>query len=179
MGLLLTTTVWIAASAQRAPYQCHFDFFLIHGSNASIWQTAMTNEASFTREQKARLIEFTGRTVLMLYAGMGSPEPNIDWLLSQPPKEPGADWDRVLKRGCEHPDDGHMIKLIRVIRHAQEISAPYENDPDFRMKKHMFLPAAQAAIDSGSEKPMSGVLHFDFVRGCAFPEAWEKYPVRN
>lgn len=139
----------------------------------------MTNESSLSREQKARLIEFTGRTVLMLYAGMGCPEPQIDWLLSQTPREPGSDWNRVFERACEHKDDGHMIKLIRVIRHAQSVSAPFEDEADFHMKQHMFLPAAQAAIDSGSNKPMQGVLHFDFVRGCAFPEAWEKYEVRN
>jgi hypothetical protein len=170
--------VWIASMAQRKPYLAHFDFFLIHGSNAAIWQTAMTNEASLTRAQKARLIEFTGRTILMLYAGMGSPEPNIQWLLSQPPKEPGTGWDRVWERACGHKDDGHMAKLIRAIRHAQEVSAPYDGEADFHMKQHMFLPAGQAAIDSGSNKPMEGVLHFDFVRGCAFPEAWEKYEVR-
>lgn len=169
----------MASAAQSPPHECRFDFFLIHGSNASIWQTAFTEESSLSRAQKARLIEYSGRVILMLYAGMGSPPLNIDWMLAQVPREPQADWNRVFERVVRHKDDGHMSKLIRVIRHAQDISLPYEDDARFPMKQHMFLPAAQAAIDSGSDKPMSGVLHFDFVRGCAFPKAWENVPTRD
>lgn len=176
---LINTAVWLAAGAQRRPHNCRYDFFLIHGSNASMWQTAMTDEPSMTNEQKARLIEYTGRVVLMLYAGMGCPKPDMDWVLSQKPSEPNADWPRVVARVCEHKDDGHMAKLVRVIWHAQKVSAPYENNPEFRMKQPMFLPAAQAAVDSGSDKPMEGVLHFDFVRGAAYDKAWQKVPTRK
>ncbi|KAH8698367.1 hypothetical protein BGW36DRAFT_426077 [Talaromyces proteolyticus] len=176
---LINTAVYMAAAAQRPPHQCRYDFFLIHGSNSSIWQTALTQEPSLTPAQKARLIEYTGRVILMLYAGMGSPALNIDWLLTQQWHEPGTGWDRVIERVIHHKDDGHMAKLVRVIRHAEEVSRPYEDRPEFPMKSHMFLPAAQAAIDSGSDKPMSGVLHFDFVRGSAFPEAWAKVPRRG
>lgn len=132
-----------------------------------------------TNEQKARLIEYTGRVVLILYAGMGCPKPDMEWLLSQTPSEPEADWARVLERVCHHKDDGHMPKLVRTIWHASKVSVPYEDNPEFRMKQHMFLPAAQAAVDSGSDKPMEGVLHFDFVRGAAFEKAWQKVPKRE
>lgn len=174
-------TVYMSASAQKPPFQCRYDFFLIHSTNSTIWQTAFTNEPSLTNLQKARLIEYSGRVMLMLYAGMGCPEPRLDWLLSQPPKEPGSDWARVIERVCQHKDDGHMAKLVRVIRHAEEVSRPYDSRPEFRLKQHMFLPAAQAAVDSGTDRPMEGVFHFDFVRGAAWPEAWEKsdFPKRD
>ncbi len=47
------------------------------------------------------------------------------------------------------------------------------------MKQGMFLPAAIAAIDSGSKQPMEWTKHFDFIRGAGYPEAWEKVPLRE
>lgn len=71
-----------------------------------------------------------------------------------------------------------MIKLIRALAHGEEVSKPYDDLPEFRMKQDMFLLAANAAIDSASEKPMIYVQHFDLIRFAGFPEAWERVPVR-
>ena len=94
--------------------------------------------------------------------------------------ESANSWEEILKRACKHEDDGHMSKLIRVTAHARAISEKYNHLPEFRMKQHMFLPAANAALDSvfhsNGGQPMDGVLHFDFVRGCAWKEAWERVP---
>ena len=119
---------------------------------------------------------------MMLYAGMGCPAPEIEWLMSQKPKERLDGWPEVFARACRHEDDGHMSKLVRCIAHAREISEKFDHLPEFRMKQDMFLPAANAALDSvtaNGGKPMDGILHFDFVRGAAWPEAWEAVPVRG
>ena len=119
---------------------------------------------------------------MMLYAGMGCPEPRMDWVMQQKPMVPASvnSWDEIHKRACRHEDDGHMSKLVRVIAHAGVISKKYDHLPEFRMKQDTFLPAANAALDSifnsNGGQPMDGVLHFDFVRGCAWKEAWEKVP---
>ena len=43
----------------------------------------------------------------------------------------------------------------------------------------MFLQAAIAMIDSGTSQPMTGTKHWDFIRLCGFPEAWERFPKRD
>ena len=115
----------------------------------------------------------------MTYAGMGAPEPNFDWLLSHPSKLPNQTWATVFERVCYHEDDGHMCKMIRVMRHAENVSKPYDHLPEFKVKQDMFLPAAIAAIDSGSRQPMEWTKHFDFIRGAGYPEAWENVPLRS
>jgi hypothetical protein len=125
------------------------------------------------------LLEYTGRVMLMLYAGMGCPPPRMDWVRSHKWREANTNWPRVLERSIHHADDGHMIKLIRTIYHAEAVSKPYEAHPEFRLKQADFLPCAVAAIDSASEVPMQGIQHFDFVRGAAWPEAWAKVPIRQ
>ena len=63
--------------------------------------------------------------------------------------------------------------------HAENVSKPYEHLPEFKVKPNMFLPAAIAAIDSGSAQPIEWTKHFDFIRGAGYPEAWEKVPLRS
>ena len=43
----------------------------------------------------------------------------------------------------------------------------------------MFLPAAIAAIDSGSKQPMEWTKHFDFLRGAGYQEACGNVPLRS
>ena len=116
---------------------------------------------------------------MMTYAGMGCPEPRWDWLLSHPSKLPNQSWDTVFDRACYHEDDGHMAKMIRCMRHTMRTSKEYDHLPEFRVKQEMFLPAAVAAIDSGSKQPMEWTKHFDFIRGAGYPEAWERIPPRS
>lgn len=98
----------------------------------------------------------------MTYAGMGAAEPNFDWLLSHPSKLPNQTWATVFDRACYHEDDGHMCKMTRVMKHAEDVSKAYDHLPEFKVKQDMFLPAAIAAIDSGSRQPMEWTKHFDF-----------------
>ena len=103
----------------------------------------------------------------------------MDYIMTHTPRIPNCDWSGVFHRACLHEDDGHMAKLIRAIAHGQKVSAPYDHLPEFRVKQRMFLPAANAAIDSASARPMDGTIHYDFVRGAAWPEAWERVPIRG
>ncbi|KAJ5124900.1 uncharacterized protein N7515_008725 [Penicillium bovifimosum] len=176
---LQNTAVYLTAGAQRPPYACTFDFFLLHAVTSSIGHTMFLAEPSLTNKQKARLLEYTGRVYLMSYAGQGCPEIRLDWLASHPSKLPNQGWDEVFERACYHEDDGHMCKMIRCFAHAQDTSRPYDHLPEFRVKQPLFLTAGIAAIDSASAQPMDGTKHFDFIRGAGFPEAWERFPHRE
>ncbi|KAH8434288.1 questin oxidase family protein [Aspergillus melleus] len=176
---LQNTAVYLTAGAQRPPHICAFDFFLLHSVTSSIGHTMFLAEPSLSNAQKARLLEYTGRVYLLSYAGQGSPEPRLDWLASHPSRLPNQGWDEVFDRACYHEDDGHMCKLIRCMAHAEETSRPYDHLPEFRVKQGLFLTAGIAAIDSGTDKPMDGTKHFDFIRGSGFKEAWERFPLRT
>lgn len=169
----------MAAGAQCPPHECRYDFFLIHCTNAALWHSCFLAEPSFTNQQKARLLEYTGRVTLMMYAAMGCPVPKMEWVLSHKPRYPNTDWNQVIQRVLNHKDDGHMAKLIRAIKHAEEVSAPYNHMPEFRVKQNMFLPAAIAAIDSSSDIPMIGIQHFDLVRGAGYTCQWKDVPIRE
>ena len=95
--------------------------------------------------------------------------PKLDYVVSQKPKFENCDWPLLFQRAVLHEDDGHMCKLIRAIAHGHKVSQPYDHLPEFRVEQHMFLPAADAAIDSASVHPMVGTIHFDFARGAAWP----------
>ncbi|PVH98595.1 hypothetical protein DM02DRAFT_643522 [Periconia macrospinosa] len=151
------TAIYLTAGTQRPPYVCLFDFSLLHTVTSSIGLSVFISEPSLLNEQKARILEYTARIYLLTYACHGSPEIRLDWLASHPSKLRNQGWAEVFERATYHEDDGHMSKLIR----------------------GLFLTAAIAAIDSGSEKPMDGVKHFDFIRGAGFPEPWERFPYRQ
>lgn len=113
----------------------------------------------------------------MLYAGLGAPQLNLEYVVAQRPRYPMHDWQELFQRACHHEDDGHMCKLIRAIANAQIVSLPYATDPAFRVQQRHFLPCAHAAIDSGTMQPMKGAAHFDLVRGAGFEKAWEGVPI--
>jgi hypothetical protein len=174
---IINASIYIAAAAQRPPYEPRYEFFLIHGSNACLWHSVYLNEPSISRAQKARMIETTGRMLLFLWAGVGAPVPQLEYLMSYKPKVPECGWDEIFRRACLHEDDGHMIKLIRALAHGEKVCSPYDSLPEFRFKQHMFLHAAKAAMDSMSDRPMVYIKHLDLLRLVGFPEAWEGVPV--
>ncbi|ROV93897.1 hypothetical protein VPNG_09526 [Cytospora leucostoma] len=176
---LINTAVYTTAGAQRAPYQCTFDFWLLHSLTSCVGNVAFLKENSITKEQKARVLEYSGRVHMMTYAGLGTPQLCLDYLCSHRSKLPGQTWETVFERATRHADDGHMAKMIRTTKLAEQLSKPYDHLPEFRVKQDMFLIAGVAMIDSASAQPMTGTKHHDFIRGAAWEEAWEKYPKRN
>ena len=102
---------------------------------------------------------------LKSYAGLGTPAPNFDWLLFHPSKLPNQNWATVFKRAGHHADDGHKCKVIRGMKHAENVWKPFNHLPDFKVKQNVYLPAAIAAIDSGCKQPMKWAKYLDFVRG--------------
>ena len=132
-----------------------------------------------TKEQKARLLEYSGRCCLMTYAGLGVPQLRLDYLCSHRSKLPNQGWSDVFQRATLHKDDGHMAKMIRSTKFAEEVSQKFDHRSEFRVKQHMFLIAAIAMIDSASAVPMDGTKHRDFIRGAGWGEAWRGFPERD
>lgn len=171
--------MYITAGAQRPPYQCTFDFWILHTLTASISHVSFLHEPSLTKHQKARLLEWSGRCFMMTYAGLGVPQLRLDYLCAHRSKLPDQGWAEVFERATRHEDDGHMAKMIRSTRLCEELSRPYDHLPEFRVKQGMFLIAGIAMIDSASNQPMSWTKHWDFVRGAGWEDAWKQFPKRD
>lgn len=136
-------------------------------------------EESMTKQQKARLLEYSGRVFMMTYAGMGCPQLRLDYLCAHRSKLANQGWPEVFARACLHEDDGHMSKMIRSTKLCEDICKPYDHLPEFRVKEHMFLIAGIAMIDSGTAQPMTWTKHWDFVRGAGWEDAWKRFPKRD
>ena len=72
-----------------------------------------------TKQQKARLLEYTGRVFMITYAGMGTPELRLDYLCSHRSKLPNQGWADVFERATYDEDDGHIAKMIRSTKLAK------------------------------------------------------------
>lgn len=85
---LMNIAVYITAGAQNLPDQCTFDFFLLCCLTTSKGYVSFLHEKSITKQQKARLLEYSDRVFMMTCAGMGTPQLRIDYIQSHRSKLP-------------------------------------------------------------------------------------------
>ena len=102
---------------------------------------------------KVRLLQFKGWLDLALYTSRRAPEPLLDEIVHYQPKHPEGSWDEIFKRVVEHEDDGHASKLVRALKHGQQICKPYNDDPRFRVKDNMWLNLAHMGESEYHSKP--------------------------
>ncbi|KAL8684277.1 MAG: hypothetical protein Q9224_006470 [Gallowayella concinna] len=130
-----------------------------------------------------------------MYASRRAPEPLLDEIVNYRPKNPDGSWEEIFKRVIEHEDDGHASKLVRALRHGEQICAAYDDHPRFRVKGIMWLKLGhmaasssitQAGYPASARKLTSWPVAIDsvedtgdtWVRSAGFDEAWEKYEDR-
>ncbi|KIW35907.1 uncharacterized protein PV06_11779 [Exophiala oligosperma] len=82
---LANTAAYIFCSAQRPPYENRFDFFTLHGLTPTVHFPAFLEHPAFPPTGVARLVEYLGRVIIALYAGIGCPEPELTYALSHVP----------------------------------------------------------------------------------------------
>ncbi|KAL8772761.1 MAG: hypothetical protein Q9209_002106 [Squamulea sp. 1 TL-2023] len=169
---MTNAAVYFTGAAQHPPKQIKFDFYYMHCVNSSIFFSAFLKQPWLSSEHKIRLLQFKGWVDLAMYASRRAPEALLDEVVNYRPKYPEDGWDGVIRRVLEHEDDGHASKLVRALRHGEEICRPYEDDPRFRVKGDMWLKLGHMAIDSVEDTGEP------WVRSADFDEAWEKYEDR-
>jgi hypothetical protein len=173
---MINTSVYFTAAAQHPPKEIKFDFYFMHCVNSSIFYTAFLQAPWISTANKVRLLEWKGRMDLAMYASRRSPPLLLDEVRNYEPKKENQSWDDIFRRVTEHEDDGHAVKLVRAIRHAQVASEKYEGREGFRIGGDMWLKIGNMAIDSveGCEKEDGK----SWVRSAGFEEAWEKFQDR-
>ena len=178
---VINTSIYVACSSMLPPHEFRLDFFIMHVANAAYWLQAYLQRDSISREQKARLIEDTGRVLTFMSAGVGTPSLHPEVLEEHVMKTnsgKGMDWDGLFAKVVHHADDGHMIKFIRALAYGEKVSKPYEGQAGFPMRQNLFLKAGNAVLDNSSKKPMAFLAHYDLLRGVGLPQAWEGVPLQ-
>lgn len=133
------SAVYFTGGAQHPPKQVKFDFYYMHCLNSSIFFSSFLAAPFISKGNKARLLAWKGRNDLGLYASRRSASPLLDEISNYRPVKPKeSDWDSVIKRVVLHEDDGHASKLVRALKHGEEISKPYEGNPKFKIQGQMW-----------------------------------------
>lgn len=86
-----------------------------------------------TTEIKCRLLEWKGRADLMLYCQSGAPSTKPDELASYQPRSPSG-WPEIFRRACDYKDDGHLVKFIRGIATAEQVTRPFAAKSHYMLK---------------------------------------------
>jgi hypothetical protein len=154
-----------------------FDFFHMHCMNCSIFFPYIMQSSSLSTAAKIRLLEWKGRSDLVLYASRGAAPLHLNEIKDYVPKHPapaGADpWSSIFARVCQLDDDGHASKLIRALANGKKVCAKYESRDGFVIQGDLWDQLGHMAIDSVE----AGEPHW--VRSAGFDEAWDKIPRRE
>lgn len=130
--------IYFTGSAQHPPKQIKFDFYYMHCVNCSIFFSRFVKQPWISEHNKVRLLEWKVRLDLCMYASRRSPKPLLEEITNYKGKQQSS-LDGIIKRVIEHNDDGHAAKLVRAIAHGGEVSRPYEDGENFRIKNGMWL----------------------------------------
>lgn len=128
---LMNVEAFVAGAAQRRDKQIKLDFFLIHAVNANIFFSAFNAQTWMSAQDKARMLEWKGRSGLIQYASRIAPTLLGDEINNYTPKQSGMTWSLLIERTNKLTyDDGHIAKFVRSVAHGEKICAPYYGPAD-------------------------------------------------
>ncbi|TDZ29794.1 Oxidoreductase ptaJ [Colletotrichum spinosum] len=175
---LCNATAYITVGAQRLNKSPRMDFFLLHSLNVSIFHGVFAKQSWIPNSAKARLLTYTGRLALLTHISMGAPTLNLDVIRNYNAVNTESSWETVIERAVNHPDDGHAAKMIRALKYAEQVTAPYTGRAEFRVKGGDFLKAGVAIVDTLNPKGGKAGPYEDesWIRGAGFDDVWDSVP---
>jgi hypothetical protein len=98
----------------------------MHGLNMTILLAAILNEPWLSVQNKIRLLEWTGRFLLALYASEHTPALHLEEIANYTPTTTALDgekaWEDIISRAVSMEDDGHVVKMVRALGYGEKIS---------------------------------------------------------
>jgi hypothetical protein len=169
---------YIVAGAQRQNKFPRMDFFNLHALTTSIFLGTFEKLSWIPNSGKTRLLTYSGRLALLSYISMGAPPLSMDVIRNYKPQNAKGTWEDAIERVRKHPDDGHAVKMIRAALFAEQVSKPYEDRPEFRLKGTDFEKFAVAIVDTLNPKGGKAGPYEDesWIRGAGFDDVWEHVP---
>ncbi|KAL2801770.1 hypothetical protein BJX63DRAFT_416651 [Aspergillus granulosus] len=164
---MVNTSVYFTSASQRPTKIIKFDFFHIHTVNSSIFYSKILALPFLPTRTRLRLLEWKGRMDLIMYISRNSPELYFDEITKYPVT---SDWDAIIAQSNQHPgDDGHLSKLVRALRNAEEVCKPYvgqEKERGLKITGDLWLKIGNMVNDSVKGEDAM------WVRSAGFDEAW-------
>lgn len=180
---MINVIAWMASACQNPKKAVKFDFFLMHAVNCSIFLSVFGELPWLNIRSKIRLLESKVRMDIVMYVTQGCPKLLTEEITNYAPRRgsEGMNWPDVIDRAKKIPCDGHVLKMIRALRHGRTVCAPYESSETTASKfpvkgDEMWLKIANMVLDSTEDHP--SVLD-KWMRGPGFEKAWEVIPDRK
>ena len=177
---MINVNAFITGAAQRPDKEVKLDFFFIHCVNASIFYSAINAQAWLPAVDKARLLEWKGRSDLLTYASRLAPKLHSEEITNYKPQQTSMTWPLLIERANEIThDDGHVSKLIRALAHGARVCSIYEDRQDtsstFPLKRDRWLQVANMALDTTTNPRLPD----RWVRGAGGVHNWDKFAERR
>ncbi|KAE8355767.1 hypothetical protein BDV28DRAFT_128338 [Aspergillus coremiiformis] len=171
---IVDTVAYFTATAQRPSKQIKFDFFYIHGMNATIFLSKFISLPWLDVQSKLRLLEWKGRLDLLLYVSRNSPELHLDEVTQY---QASRNWEDIFAyANAQTRDDGHIGKLVRALASGERVCRPYETEAKeqrLMITGDMWLKIGNMVMDSTSDE------HAVWVRSTGFDAAWDEFDDRS
>lgn len=177
---MINVNAFVTGAAQRSSKEVKLDFFFIHCVNASIFFSAINAQPWLSTENKARLLEWKGRTDILTYASRLAPQLYPGEIVTYKPRQSDMTWSSLIKRTNKLThDDGHISKLIRALAHGAKVCAPYEARQNlssrFPLNGPGWLQIANMALDTTTNPRLPD----RWVRGAGGAHNWDKFKDRE
>ncbi|PNY26018.1 Oxidoreductase AflY [Tolypocladium capitatum] len=173
---MIHCAAYIAAAASwNPPYIPKFDFFFIHHlTSAPLFLVLNKHAAWIPAAARARLLEWKLRLGCFEYFARGSPPLRLaDALETYAPGDarPAARPRDLLPRFHGFVDDGHIVKTVRALLLAQDVSRKWAGRPWIRIEADEAWLTVMYMLLRGVEGD-----EYEWVRSAGFKEAWEGIP---
>jgi hypothetical protein len=174
---MYNAAAYFAACAQRPLKQVKFDFFYMHSVNSSVFWPTFNKLGFLSVEQKVRLLEWKGRTDLMMYVSRGSPDLLLEEVSNYVPKQAAAgdaEWRDLFTRAFATDDDGHIVKLLRAVAVGEILCGKIKTGEEQGMiRGPMWRKIGNMVIDSVEDEGEQ------WVRNTGFAQAWVDFKDRK
>jgi hypothetical protein len=165
---MINAATLYTGSAQHPPKEVKFDFYFMHCVNCGVFHSAFLEQDWLDDAAKRRLLEWKGRSDLVMYASRRAPDLLVEEIKKYKPRKPGSN---VIARVLEVEDDGHASKLIRALENGKNACAMYEGRVG-EVQGEMWDQLLHMVIDSVEKTELR------WIRSAGFDEAWEDVPQR-
>ncbi|RFU32256.1 hypothetical protein B7463_g4058, partial [Scytalidium lignicola] len=138
----------VMAAAQRPDKMEAMDFFFMHSVSVSLWLRVFLGLDWLSDSIKCKLVETKGRLDLVLHGQNKTPALYPDRIFNYKPKNPADGWAEIFARARRYREDGHGAKLIRGLKHAEDVSRKFYGLPGLELQPQYCLTVAHMVMDS-------------------------------
>ncbi|KAJ9496767.1 hypothetical protein H2202_007841 [Exophiala xenobiotica] len=151
---MINVIAWMTSACQNPKKAVKFDFFLMHAVNCSIFLSVFGELAQPPVEGPSSRVQRPHEP------RDGCPELLTEEIMNYTPRRESEsmNWPDVIDRAKKIPCNGHLVKMIRALRHGCVTCTAYETDETTHSKfpvkgDELWLKIANMVLDSTEDHP--------------------------